>query len=352
MTDFVFFVRTSSTAGGDFTANVDTGATRAAPSLNVLEAGIRGTDFSTGGPHTVTIRCSVGSGSAADTSSVAFLVANWSNPPASLTIITNDGVSATYDTANYRIESGTGYVGQLRMTLDTDVTIDGLQVTVTGGNTAKAMELKTPSGTTTTAINNILTESGGTNVDGMLFGVVGAIYQIANNIAFDFSRDGFDKNTYMGSGSVAFYNNTSDGNTSAGIDFASGGGATIQIFNNISTNNGTDYTVASVDSSDDNISSDATSPDTAHRNITVTYAGTGDFQTSDSDVVGQGTDLSADSLFAFSTDRLGVSRGSSWDIGAFQDVAAPGGGVVWSLAHKGGLAGPSGLAGPGGGLAG
>jgi len=33
-------------------------------------------------------------------------------------------------------------------------------------------------------------------------------------------------------------------------------------------------------------------------------------------------------------------------------VVAPGGGVVWSLAHKGGLAGPSGLAGQGGGLAG
>lgn len=36
----------------------------------------------------------------------------------------------------------------------------------------------------------------------------------------------------------------------------------------------------------------------------------------------------------------------------FKVPAAPGGGVVWSLANRGGLAGPSGLAGTGGGLAG
>ncbi len=350
MTDFSFFVRISSTAGGDFTANVDTGATRAAPTLAVCEAGIRGTVYSAG--DTITIFCSVGSGSAADTSAVNFQDANWSNPPDSVVVITNDGTVAAYDTGKYRLEGSAAYVGLITCNVQMDFQVDGIQFTVSGGNGSRCMLLSGKSGFTYNAQNNLGRETGGTNTHGLQFGVAGGIFEIINNVFFDFAVFGINKSAYMGSGSVACYSNTVD-NCVTGIRFSSGAGANIRIFNNICTDNTTsDFTLANVDASDNNLSSDASSPDTAHRSKTVTYAGVGDFQTSDADVVGLGTDLSADSLFAFSTDRLGVSRGGSWDIGAFQDVAAPGGGVVWSLAYKGGLAGPSGLAGPGGGLAG
>jgi len=348
MTAFVFFLRTSSSTGGDFTANVDTGATRAAVSMVTLEAGIRGTVYSAG--DTIQIFCSVGSGSAADTSATNFASGNWANPPDSIEIITNDGVVATYDTGKYRLEGAAAYGAFVRATVASDFKVDGLQFTISSGNQSRAI-LFGSSGFTYNAQNNIMRETGGTNTEGIRYSTTGTLYEIINNVVFDFSNVGLQKSAFFSTGSIACYNNTVD-NCGTGINIASGAGANVRVFNNLCQNNATaDYSLASIDASDNNISEDTSSPNTAHQSITVTFAGVGDFQTSDTDVVGLGTDLSADSLFAFSTDRLGVSRGANWDIGAFQDVAV-GGGVVWSLAYKGGLAGPSGLAGPGGGLAG
>lgn len=330
MTAFVFFVRTSATGSGtgeqDFDNFGDTtpNGEQAFVSLSVGEAAIRGTTYSAG--DTIVIKCSVGSGSAADTSTVTFLTGNWANPPDKITVITNDGVSATYDTGKYRIEHGTGYASGIRATVAADFEIDSLQFKVTGGASSIGIFAAGSSGFTYTVINNLLEETGGTNTSGIAFGVSGGIFEIANNVVFNFALYGLNKSAFMGTGTVACYNNTADG-CGTNIRFISGGGTNTRLFNNIATNKVTnDYALASITTSDNNISSDATSPQTAHRNKTVTYAGTGDFQTSDADVVGLGTDLSADSLFAFSTDRLGVSRGANWDIGAFQDVAAPTGG--------------------------
>lgn len=74
------------------------------------------------------------------------------------------------------------------------------------------------------------------------------------------------------------------------------------------------------------LSSDATSLDTNHRNQTVAFvdAANRDLHLSASDTAarGQGTNLSSDSYLPFSTDIDGQSRGSTWDIGADQYVGA------------------------------
>jgi len=60
--------------------------------------------------------------------------------------------------------------------------------------------------------------------------------------------------------------------------------------------------------------------------VTMTYdnAAGDDFHTSDSDVVDQGTDLSADGTFAFDDDIDGTTRAGTWDIG-FDEYVAVGG---------------------------
>jgi len=80
---------------------------------------------------------------------------------------------------------------------------------------------------------------------------------------------------------------------------------------------------------ENDLSSDATSLDTSHRNQTVAFvdAANRDLHLSSSDTAarGQGTNLSSDSYLPFSTDIDGQDRGGSgavWDIGADEYVAA------------------------------
>jgi uncharacterized protein YegP (UPF0339 family) len=69
-----------------------------------------------------------------------------------------------------------------------------------------------------------------------------------------------------------------------------------------------------------NISSDASSPNAAFRNLTATYIDSawGDYRlsTADANAKGQGVNLTADSDLAFTTDINGITRSAPWDIGA------------------------------------
>jgi len=77
---------------------------------------------------------------------------------------------------------------------------------------------------------------------------------------------------------------------------------------------------------ENDLSSDATSLDTSHRNQTVAFVDAANrdlhLSSSDTGARGQGTNLSSDSYLPFSTDIDGQSRGSTWDIGADEYVAA------------------------------
>jgi len=90
---------------------------------------------------------------------------------------------------------------------------------------------------------------------------------------------------------------------------------------------------------ENDLSSDATSLDTSHRNQTVAFvdADNRDLHLSASDTAarGQGTNLSSDSYLPFSTDIDGQDRGgsgASWDIGADEYAAATSGSLPpWML---------------------
>lgn len=73
-----------------------------------------------------------------------------------------------------------------------------------------------------------------------------------------------------------------------------------------------------------NITDDASSPDTPYSSKTITFtdAANGDFHTSDTDSVDQGADLSGDATYAFSTDFERQSRSGTWDIGADEYVVS------------------------------
>lgn len=106
----------------------------------------------------------------------------------------------------------------------------------------------------------------------------------------------------------------------------------------VKNNIGSDYTTSGADyyrsdsagtwTTSKNISSDTSSWDSSYRSKTVVFVNESsrDFHLSSSDTEarGNGDNLSSDSYCPFSTDIDGQSRGSTWDIGADQYVAAGG----------------------------
>lgn len=98
--------------------------------------------------------------------------------------------------------------------------------------------------------------------------------------------------------------------------------------NNICQNSGSGGCIGgswSFTGSATNITDDATSPDGAsYRNLTATFTSSSDFslQSGDSNAKDNGTDLSGDGQYSFSTDMLGTTRSGTWDIGAYEVVAA------------------------------
>jgi len=346
------FIRTSADSGGTGANNTDSGGTHAYDSLANAIIGEDGVDHS---GNDLILICSVGSGSAADTSIAYFNNANWSTPPDSITVQSADGISATYDTAKYRLEGASGYSATLRYAVSTDFTVEDLQVSVTGsGSTASGIWF-IPVATSIGIIRRNIVKQGSAahNRFGIRVSSIetsGEECDIVNNVVYDFTNGStgigiLDNHTFLG-GTIAIYNNTIDScqtNLSSGSN--SGGAGVIRIFNNCLTNGvGVDYSENSYAgrTTDNNVTSDATGPDSAHIDKTITYADAGgkDFQTSDSDIVGLGTDLSADGTYAFDIDLLSVSRGGVFDIGAFQDVSAAGGDLLLtnrSIANYGGM---------------
>lgn len=125
---------------------------------------------------------------------------------------------------------------------------------------------------------------------------------------------------------VKLYNNTLYGNAR---NYETRGCTHLIMKNNLGTDSGTQDYDLNLDhttvTTSNNVSSDATSPDTAYRNKTVTYtdAANDDFSlaSSDTGATGQGTDLSSDPDYPFSTDRVGVTFGNPWSSGAYAAFA-------------------------------
>jgi len=329
MAERIRYVNTAAPTGGNGTTNGTGGAdpNRAYASLDeALDAEEK--DLVTATDNYI-FRCT---GSSADTTS-ASLSSTWATSATYDIVIepnTGEYHSGTYNTGVYRIETTSGYGHGIELQYDgaEHVTIDSMQIYVQGAN-AKGMSsfLVGSAGGEITIINNIVRgDTTGTAQHGIhIEGSAGNTFNIVNNVVYDCAQIGINRGSYWSSGNFYVYNNTV---VSCGTGLAFGSGtATNRVYNNVLTDNTTDYSGGATPTSATNITSDATSPDGASwRNITVTYtnAGSDDYSTSDSDVVGQGTDMSSDTAYAFSTDCLGVTR-SAWDCGAFEYQAPSGG---------------------------
>ena len=339
------FVNTAADSGGDGTTN-NTSSGDGTHAYNTLSAAETGEAGVLSAP--LVLLCSGG----ADGGAVLFDAASWTTSGTNkITIKPNTGQEhgGQIDTGKYHKTSTGTYQLLIRSTVP-NFFVEGIQALLTQSNVTGFNLVEGNSG----LFACLAKGDNSAGQDGLVLtggGAAATTIHIVNCLAYNCAGAGIRKAVYNASIDYTIYSNTID-NCGNGLIFNSGFN-TFNNFNNLLTGNTTDYSGSSA-TTDNNVTSDATSPDTAHRNKTVTYdAGADVFTTSDADVVGLGTDLSADSLFPFSTDIAGVARGATWDIGAFQDIGAPPSGrIMSSLAHHGGLCGPGGIAGASGGLAG
>lgn len=320
------YVRTSSTAGGDGSADTDSGSTRAYPDLSTAEAAEQ-LDFVTANIQ-LDIVCSTGSGTAADATSCT-IDGSTTNATWFIRIKPNTGHEAVmpFGTSIYRLAGTANMLG----INDFYTRVERLQFELqTVGGTRKLVKIDS---------------------DGQGSRVVGCLLR----------NTGTDAHTLMaveiqttGSGNAFVIDCVGIGNGSNGIGLDvsnSNGIATPYVYNCTMVLSGTNYNGGAVTTLKNCLgaakvtsdfagtftasycaSSDATADDnggTGHRiNQTFTFvnAGGGDYHLTSADAGARnfGTDLSADANFAFSTDFDGTSRpiDGAWDIGATEAPAA------------------------------
>jgi hypothetical protein len=176
---------------------------------------------------------------------------------------------------------------------------------------------------------------------------------IVNNTIFGASssihwRKCIDLETAASDNIFCCYNTTDDASDANHNFYFAGATDTVTRVNNISTNGGADdywddsNSITTRDE-DYNLSSDLTAPDDGGGNSltskTVTYTSQySDYSLAAGDTSGAktgGQDLSAHGTYAVSTDAIGVTRdGSTPSMGAFEFVAAGGGGIIPLVRHR------------------
>ena len=327
------YVNTASTAGGDGTTNGTAGATRAYASQNEWESNEQ-TDLVTDGDVHV---CRV-NGSSADTTAVT--IVGWTTGASNdITVIAHTDSDRAdpsgYQTGIYRLQGGAAWSDLYNIDED-HVNLDGWQMQTTANNcdTINLNTLGTGADIEITCMWLQSTQGAGGNE--IVTGGSGALACMLTNCVVYTSAaspTGSQNGIQIGFNSSSdwqLHNNTVYGCGTGIVNQCSNnaGGSVNRMRNNVCDQNGTDF--ASIDSDvnhANNVSSDATSPDGASwQNITVTWAGTGDFTFTDSetDLYDNGFDNSA--IYTDSMGQPGATRpqGSAFDIGAFElSAAAP-----------------------------
>lgn len=251
---------------------------------------------------------------------------------------TNGRHSGVWDASKYTISNST-YNGAIIPSV-ANVWIDGIQIESTGNDDARAIGVVirnvapagsywitnniiryNPSGTiTTSSANNgiFVDQATGTRKT-----------YIVNNIIYGFTEGGVNLNNQANE-ELYLYNNTIYG-CSYGFNLACYGASdTVRVRNNILYNNAiSDYYIESTATNyttENNVTSDATSPDGASfQSQTVTFedAGSEDFRlaSSDTGAIDRSSDLSGDGNFPFGYDCTGGARAGTWDCGAFEYLA-------------------------------
>lgn len=321
MTAQVRFVNTGSTAGGDGTTNATTGAQRAYPTLAAWNTAEVADLVAAGDTHTVNVD------GGADTTVVTMsawttTTVNW------LKVVphANSAHAGKLDTGKYYLSTAGNYDVALQDSGGGTI-IDGLQFNPSAGNLPTGVKtIAGGSSTKEARVINCIFKGFSQNGSAIRRTTNGPTVVI-NNLIYDWGK-GIEIDS-VGSSSTnnpcAIYNNTIEGCADNGIHLDLTG-QQVYAKNNLLSNDTVDWLQDATPNSTHatNLSSDATSPDSAFRSKTVTFTNLAgeDYSTADADVVGLGTDLSGDSIFAFSTDINGAARGASWDIGAFQEPSS------------------------------
>jgi len=186
--------------------------------------------------------------------------------------------------------------------------------------TSGGWDLVSLSGTTGEMLDNIFYVTPETSVpDFALLLLNEGTFWVYNNICYGLSQTGWVG--ILGNnaaGTHYLYNNTIVG-LPHGICRNAG---TFTLANNIcQTNTAEAYWNINSGTHLTNISDDATSPNVALQNITVVFAGTGDYHlAAGSNAQDQGTDLSANTAVPFTLDIDDQTRTGIWDIGADEHV--------------------------------
>lgn len=333
MAERLRYVRTSADAGGDGTTDTDSSGdgSHAYDSLANAEAGEQA-DLVTAG-DTVRIVCSVGSGSAADTSQANFDDASWTTDATNdITVEAKSGEEATseYSATNYRMEVNLGFAAVLIVD-DNFVTVRNIQIK----NTATSNHPRGIQADGTSAMDLDVEACYLESATSGLSAGTSAGIRINNNNASSTYRywncvvEGFADglNCAFTHAEVIVYNLTVVNPVTSGIDFGSIGGSSTLRAKNLILENGTGSAWESTSPGTTDyvdVFVDDTSSPTSDNSKSFTYASATDFKNAtDSDAVDAGTDLSGDSALSFSDDINDVTR-STWDCGAGEFVGAGG----------------------------
>lgn len=338
MAERLRYVRTSSTAGGDGTADTDSGSTRAYPTLNSALSS-EAADLVTAG-DTLRIVCSTGSGSSADATAVD--ATGYTTGASNYIQIDGDFEGTTYSTSVYRVELAQAYGNVFDVDVDY-LRVNQLQIYNTNASNFQfAVQLtRNASGDKDIRFNKCILRLPASDTNGWCFfegwgasstgtnkiELVNCLMLEAGNYCVEIAYSPGTTNldvincTMQNGGTRNLYTATLN---------------TVNLYNNLCDGAGTaDYVLNfnTTENTGNNISGDATSPDGASwQNLTITYTNAGaqdySFASSETDAYDTGVGNGSQSLVP--TDSLnGVDRGtgSTCDVGCFE-VAAAGGGAT------------------------
>lgn len=234
-----------------------------------------------------------------------------------------------WNTTKYRMDGAFDWTGAIQLLVN-DVRIEGVQCRNTSTNN--------PAGILIGAVGNDLRVSSsvlnacGDGISGT--DATGTLRLWNNLILPSTNRYGlYWFNSAAGSAMYAYNNSIIVSSATSNPALYVQNCSDLKLRNNLVQSPYTNYNlVSNTQVTQANLSGDATSPDAAFRNLTVSFqnAGSGDYHlaASDTSALDAGADLSADANLAFSTDIDGQTRSGSWDIGADEYVAS-GSTVTW-----------------------
>lgn len=347
MATIIRYVNTAS-SGGDGTTNNTSGGTAAFASLSAAEAALR--------QNLTGVTCDVAdeqgnnyialdilcTGTSADTSAVDFSSGTWvtDNTHRIRIRLNGTGAGAKWDTTKYRlVASPGGYgAGTFQVLAALHITLQSLQIE-TGSNLDNAPRaLVCGSVAFNLKIVNCflrITSTTGTWDNAFVFYITSTTdaysFQMRNTVLAASDGRGMNTATNSNAGTVARLYNCTVVNRGAtarplvGIDL-SNASADYRLKNLLVQGPGSSLYVGFVNSIPDEevtiLTQDASSPTVGLRSKTITFVDAANWDyhlaAGDTDAIGVGTDLSADSYYPFSNDGDNQSRSGAWDVGADQ----------------------------------